>query len=146
MDSSASAVEQARRNAALNGFRNVEVVQADVFAFLEEQMRKKKTYDVVILDPPSFTRSRRNVSTARRGYRNINEQAFRILNPEGILVTASCSFHIYEEVFYEIVQDAARRAGRTIRLLEWRRQGPDHPILPAMPETMYLKLGIFQVM
>lgn len=146
VDASIASLEQARHNAQLNDFTSVEFVESDVFDFLERELRRREHYDVVILDPPSFTRSKKNVPAAKRAYRRINELACRILKSGGILVTASCSFHVFEEVFYEIVQESALRAGRTIRLLERRYQAPDHPILPAMPETKYLKLGIFQVL
>lgn len=146
VDSSRASISQGRRNAALNGFAQVEFLQGNVFEFLERQVRDGERYGVIVLDPPSFTRSKKNVAPARRAYRRLNEMACRCLEAEGFLVTASCSFHIFEEAFLETVQEAARRAGRRLRLLEWRHQSPDHPILPAMPETRYLKLGVFQVL
>ncbi|RPI20247.1 MAG: class I SAM-dependent rRNA methyltransferase [Acidobacteria bacterium] len=146
VDVSGEMVEQATANAALNGFGQTSWVQADVFLFLEQAIERGENYDVVILDPPSFTRNRKTVPSAKKGYRRLNELACRVLRPEGILVTASCSFHIFEDVFYQIVSEAATRASRKLRLLEQRHQAPDHPVLPAMPETRYLKLGIFQVL
>lgn len=146
VDVSAGTLEQARENTLLNGFTQVEFVQSDVLDFLQSQARRGERHDLVILDPPSFTRSKKNVPAAKRAYRRINEAACRVVRPGGILVSSSCSFHIFEEVFSELVQEAALRAGRRLRLLEWHYQSPDHPILPAMPETKYLKLGIFQVL
>jgi 23S rRNA (cytosine1962-C5)-methyltransferase len=143
-DSSDAAVRQATENAQLNQLPTARFTTADAFTFLEEAARAGERWDVIVLDPPSFTRSRKNVTTAKKGYRRLNELALRVLSEEGILATASCSFHIFEEAFYEIVGEAAIRADRRLRLLERRRQAPDHPILPAMPETQYLKLGILQ--
>jgi 23S rRNA (cytosine1962-C5)-methyltransferase len=146
IDASQAAVTQARENAVLNGLEGVEFIQSDVFDFLDLERSARTHWDVVILDPPSFTRSKKNVASAKQGYQKLNEKAIQLIEPEGILATASCSFHIFEEVFEEIVQEAALRAGRTLQLLEWRRQSPDHPVLPAMPETKYLKLGIYRVL
>jgi 23S rRNA (cytosine1962-C5)-methyltransferase len=146
IDASQAAVTQARENAVLNGLEGVEFIQSDVFDFLDLERSARTHWDVVILDPPSFTRSKKNVASAKQGYQKLNEKAIQLIEPEGILATASCSFHIFEEVFEEIVQEAALRAGRTLQLLEWRRQSPDHPVLPVMPETKYLKLGIYRVL
>jgi 23S rRNA (cytosine1962-C5)-methyltransferase len=146
VDVSTSAIEQARENARLNEVTAVEFEVSDVFGFLQALLQRGERYGVVILDPPSFTRSRKNVSAAKRAYRRLNEAALRVLEPGGFLVTASCSHHLFEEVFYEAVFDAALRAGRVLRLLERRGQSPDHPVLPAMPETSYLKLGVFQAL
>jgi 23S rRNA (cytosine1962-C5)-methyltransferase len=146
IDASQVAIAQAKENAVLNELDGVEFVQSDVFDFLDREAAAGAEYQVVILDPPSFARGRKSVASARQGYRKLNEKALHVLAPEGILATASCSFHIFEEVFAEIVQEAALRAGRTLQLLEWRRQSSDHPVLPAMPETKYLKLGIYRVL
>ncbi len=146
VDVSGEMIEQATANAALNGFAQTQWVQGDVFLFLEQAVARGESYDLVILDPPSFTRNRKTVPAAKKGYRRLNELGCRVVRPEGILVTASCSFHIFEDVFYQIVSEAAVRASRKLRLLEQRHQAPDHPVLPAMPETRYLKLGIFQVL
>ena len=98
-----------------------------------------------ILDPPSFAKSKKTVVKAKRGYRELHTSAYRLLNGGGILATASCSHHIYEDTFLEIIQESARSAGRTISLLEWRGASPDHPVLPGMTETRYLKFGILSV-
>lgn len=139
------ALRQARLNAQLNQLEGIEFCQADVFTFLEQRLRQGERYEVIVLDPPSFTRNRKSVPSARKAYRKLNELACRLLEPGGFLWTASCSFHLYEEVFYQVVQEAAFRAGRRLQLLERRQQSPDHPILPGMPETRYLKLGVFRV-
>ncbi len=145
VDISQAAIDRAGENGRLNGFSNVQLVVRDAFTFLEEQLNARVSYDLIVLDPPSFARSKKSVGPARKGYRRLNELALRALTEGGILVTASCSFHIFEDVFGDLINEAAVRADRRLKLLEWHHQSPDHPILPAMPETQYLKLGIYQV-
>ncbi len=145
VDISEDAIGRAHENCRLNGFSNVEFIVSDTFMFLEEQLESGATYDLIVLDPPSFARTKKHVGSARKGYRRLNELALRLLTEGGILLTASCSFHIFEDVFRELINEAAVRADRRLKLLEWHHQAPDHPILPAMPETQYLKLGIYQV-
>jgi len=146
VDVAAEAVARARRNAELNDLRDrVDFETGDAAEVMEALRSGGRKFDVVVLDPPSFTRSRKNVPAARRGYIDVNWRALRVLNRGGILATASCSFHITDETFMAAVQEAAVRGGRVLRLLEWRSQAPDHPVLPAMAETRYLKVGIFQV-
>jgi 23S rRNA (cytosine1962-C5)-methyltransferase len=145
VDISQSAIDRADENCRLNGFSNVRFVVHDTFGFLEEQRKAGVMYDLIVLDPPSFARTKKNVGPARKGYRQLNELALTLITEGGILVTASCSFHIFEEAFRDLVNEAAVRADRRLKLLEWHHQSPDHPILPAMPETQYLKLGIYQV-
>jgi 23S rRNA (cytosine1962-C5)-methyltransferase len=143
---SAATLSRARHNQTLNSFdAPIEFVEADAFTFLSEAAAAGKQYDVVILDPPSFSKSRKAVSAALQGYRAINRNALRLLPKGGILVTASCSQHVYEEVFLEMIDKTARQLNRSVTLLEWRGASPDHPVLPAMPETKYLKFGIFYV-
>lgn len=143
VDSSASAIARAQNNAAANGLSRAEFIHSDVFDFLTRAVDSGELFDLVILDPPAFARSKKQVSAAKKGYERINESACRILRPGGILVSASCSFHLYTDVFYRIVAESCRRAGKSIKILERRSQSPDHPVLPSMPETSYLKLGIF---
>jgi 23S rRNA (cytosine1962-C5)-methyltransferase len=146
VDISAEAIEAARGNAALNGLDQVcEFQPGDVGPALEALHTGNERFDIIVLDPPSFTRTKKNVPAARKGYEEINRKAMRILRRGGILGTASCSFHITDETFMGSVQEAAFRTQRVLRLLEWRSQAPDHPILPSMPETRYLKFGIFEV-
>jgi 23S rRNA (cytosine1962-C5)-methyltransferase len=118
---------------------------ADVFARLPELYEAGERFDVVVLDPPSFSRNKKTVATAIKGYKEINEGAARLLVPGGILVTASCSHHVTTESFISAVQDGARAARRSLQLLEWRGASADHPILPSMPETAYLKFGVFAI-
>ena len=132
VDISASALETTRRNAALNGLEErVEFVQANVFDLLPVLCEKRTVYDFVILDPPAFTKSRKTVNSAERGYREINYCAMKLL-PRGGL-------------FEKMLRDAARDADVQLRQIEARQQGPDHPILWNVPETDYLKFYIFQV-
>ncbi|HXG00791.1 MAG TPA: class I SAM-dependent rRNA methyltransferase, partial [Bacteroidota bacterium] len=145
IDASAEAIRQTQRNATLNSVSSVETRQADVFESLKELGSADRRFDVVILDPPSFTRTKKNVQAAKKGYRELHTLALRVLKRGGILATASCSHHIQPDVFLEIVDTTARKIGRTLQLLDWRSAAPDHPILPAVPETRYLKFGLFRV-
>ena len=145
VDVSDTAIEKAKVNADLNNLKNVQFEVADVFDKLREYLGKGEKFDVVILDPPSFTKSKRSVKSALSGYREINSTAMKILNPGGILATASCSHHISDEMFMNVIIESSIMARKKIRLIEWRGASPDHPILPSMPETKYLKFGIFQV-
>lgn len=146
VDVSGGAVAHAEANARLNSLQNVTFVESDVFKYLQKQRSDRVTTDVVVVDPPSFAPRKKDVGAAKRAYRKLNELAIGVLNPGGILVTASCSYHLNEETFYRLISEAAQRASRDLQLLEQRQQSPDHPILPAMPETRYLKLGIFRVL
>lgn len=146
VDISAEAVALARKNAVLNGVEDRCTFQeANAFDILRTLSDAKKTYDVVILDPPAFTKSRSNIEGAARGYKEINLRGLKLVRPGGYLVTCSCSYHMDEELFLAIVLDAARDARRTIRQIERRTQGKDHPILPAAPETHYLKYLVLEV-
>ena len=146
IDISAEAVARARANALLNGIGNALFDEGDVFKKLTQMSGAGKKFDVVVLDPPSFTRSRKNVQSAKLGYRTLHLAAYPLIPRGGLLMTASCSHHILPEVFQEIVDDAARRAGRRLQLLELRGAAPDHPVLPSVPETRYLKLGLYRVL
>jgi 23S rRNA (cytosine1962-C5)-methyltransferase len=145
VDISSESIERARANAALNDLQNVRFEQADVFDTLKALGESGKKFDVVVLDPPSFTRSRKNVPSARRGYRDLNSAAMRVLKKGGILVSASCSHHITEETFLDAIGEAAQRSGRELQLLDRRGAAPDHPVLPRVPETGYLKCAVFCV-
>ena len=146
VDISGPAVQRATGNAALNNLSNqVRFIEADMFTFLGEAATANEQFDVVNLDPPSFAKSRKTVSQAKRGYKELHTAALRILKPGGILATASCSHHIESETFLSIIQSCALAAHRRLSLLEWHGAAPDHPVLPAMPETHYLKFGIFRV-
>ncbi len=146
VDVSEDAIARARANAMMNGIEGVEFEEGDVFETLTRLSRAGEKYDVIVLDPPSFTRSRKNVQSAKKGYLELHRSALTLLPPGGILLTASCSHHILPEVFLEIVDESARRSGRRAQLLEWMGAAPDHPTLPAVPETRYLKVGIFRIL
>jgi 23S rRNA (cytosine1962-C5)-methyltransferase len=144
IDISESAVRRAERNASLNKFDKMcHFESADVFDVLKDLFEKKKMFDVVVLDPPSFTKSKKNLPTAKKGYKEINTKAIRLLKEGGVLATSSCSHHLSDEEFVDIVGESATTEGRKIQLIEWRGAALDHPVLPSMPETKYLKFGLF---
>ncbi len=143
VDSSAGALATAEANAKANGIANINFRQADVFDFLSGLERR---YSLVVLDPPAFAKSRRAVEDAARGYKDINFRALRLLDSGGVLVTCSCSHHMSEGAFYEVIAQAALDAGKTLRVLERRTQASDHPILLTVPETMYLKCLVLEVL
>jgi len=143
VDSSASALATGESNARANNIENVHFRQADVFDFLSGLDRK---YGMVILDPPAFAKSRKMLDDAAKGYKEINLRALKLLEPGGILVTCSCSHHVSEPMLFEIVAQAALDAGKTLRVLERRTQAADHPILLTVPETLYLKCQVLEVL
>ena len=145
VDISEFACECARENAALNGFDNVEFVAANAFDYLKEQCAAGNQFDVVILDPPAFTKSRANIDAATRGYKEINLRGMQLVKNGGYLVTCSCSQHILPDMFINIVKSAAQDARVNLFQVEYRTQGKDHPILPNAMETQYLKCGIFRI-
>lgn len=145
MDYSELAIAQAIKNANLNNFNNIEFKVADVFEFLDEEVAKNKKYDVVILDPPAFTKSKNSVKSAAKGYRQINYNAMKIIKPGGFLVTCSCSEYMYKEMFMNIISDAANSAHKRLRLVETRAQSSDHPIAIGNNVSEYLKCIIYQV-
>jgi 23S rRNA (cytosine1962-C5)-methyltransferase len=144
VDSSLPALEVADKNALLNQ-REIEWIEANAFDLLKDYSAAGRQYDTIVLDPPAFAKSRRNLETALRGYKELNLRALKMLRPGGILVTCSCSYHAGEAEFLEVVADAARDARKTARLLEKRGQSKDHPILLSVPETGYLKCLILSV-
>lgn len=147
IDISELAVEAARKNAELNGLSDVcKFESANVFGVLPQWVREGKKYDVVILDPPAFTKSRSAIDGAIRGYKEINLRAMKLLKPGGFLVTCSCSHYMYPEMFTQVVMEAAQDAKRTLRQIEYRFQAKDHPVLWNSDETLYLKFLILQVL
>lgn len=144
VDSSQEAIELAKENARLNSIPNIEFIKENVFDFLKDQTEKGARFDGIILDPPAFAKSRENVSGATRGYKDLNFRAMRILNPEGILITASCSYNLSEGRFIEILRESAKDSGSALRIVERRTQGSDHPIHLAFPESYYLKCFFLQ--
>ena len=146
VDISEEALEVARRNAVLNGFENVTFEAHNCFDLLHELTEAGEKFDLVILDPPAFTKNKAAVPSALRGYKEINLRGMKLVRPGGFLVTCSCSQHVLPEMFQDVVNQAARDTKKRIRLVEYRTQGYDHPILPQSVETKYLKTMIIQVM
>ena len=144
VDSSRPALEVAERNAALNG-REIEWIEANAFDLLRDYAAAGNKYDVIVLDPPAFAKSKKNLDTALRGYKELNLRALKMLRPGGTLVTCSCSYHVSPAQFQEVVADSARDVHRNLRLLENRTQAKDHPILLTVPETAYLKCFLLSV-
>lgn len=145
VDSSDTAIAKAKVNATINQRTNIAFEVADVFDLLKSAAVGQTRYDAIILDPPSFARNKKSVFTALRGYKEINTNALRLINPGGFLISASCSHHVAEDAFFSTIEASARSAGRSVQLLESAGASPDHPVLPSMPETRYLKFGIFAV-
>ena len=146
VDVSESAVEMARRNAVLNGLEGrMDFLAADVLELLPRLCEERAKYDLVILDPPAFTKNRRTIHSAERGYREINYRAMRLLPRGGYLATCSCSHFMESENFEYMLKNAAKDANVRLREVEVRKQAPDHPILWNVPETSYLKFYIFQI-
>jgi 23S rRNA (cytosine1962-C5)-methyltransferase len=134
-----------RENVAANRAANVEVVEANAFDYLRDRAEEPPAYDLVVLDPPAFAKNKDALAAARRGYKEVNLRALQVLKPGGILVTASCSYHMAEPMLEELVLDAANDAGRRVQLLERRGAGRDHPVLLGVPETRYLKCFFLRV-
>jgi 23S rRNA (cytosine1962-C5)-methyltransferase len=144
VDSSRPALEVADQNATLNQ-REIEWIEANAFDLLRDYSSSGKHYDTIVLDPPAFAKSKRALDTALRGYKELNLRALKMLRPGGILVTCSCSFHVSAQEFLAMVAAAGNDAHRTLRILESRGQAQDHPVVPSIPETSYLKCLIFHV-
>ena len=146
VDASELGVAQARENAALNGLEDrVEFLCADVFDLLPELEKKGEKYDVVILDPPAFTKSRSSIKKAVRGYREINLRGMKLVKDGGYLATCSCSHFMDYELFTQTIGQAARNVHKRLRQVEFRTQAPDHPILWGAGDSYYLKFYVFQV-
>ncbi|HVP51357.1 MAG TPA: class I SAM-dependent rRNA methyltransferase [Terriglobales bacterium] len=146
VDSSRPALEQAEQNAVLNpGLPEIEWIEANAFDLLKDYAAAGRQYDTIVLDPPAFARSRRALQTALRGYKELNLRALKMLRPGGILVTCSCSYHVGEGEFVEMLASAAVDAHRSVRILEKRGQSKDHPVVLTIPETSYLKCVIVVV-
>jgi len=144
IDSSRPALEAADKNATLNG-REIEWIEANAFDLLKDYASSNRRYDTVILDPPAFAKTKRDLDSAFRGYKELNLRALKMLGPGGTLVTCSCSYHVSQSNFLEVLADAALDAHRTLRLVEVHRQAVDHPVLLNVPETAYLKCVIASV-
>ena len=145
IDISADAVAAGQRNAQLNEIANVDFVEANVFDVLREMEAAGDRFDVIVLDPPAFAKNRASLKAAIRGYKEINLRALKLLNPGGVLITCTCSYHVSEELFIEILAQAAIDAHRRVQIVEKRIQASDHPVLLSVPETYYLKCIIARV-
>jgi 23S rRNA (cytosine1962-C5)-methyltransferase len=149
VDSSRPALEVADRNAVLNRAqlenKEIEWMEANAFDLLKDYASSGQRYDTVVLDPPAFAKSKRDLDAAMRGYKELNLRALKMLRPGGTLVSCSCSYHVSQADFLEMLAAAARDAHRTLRLVEVRGQAKDHPVLVNIPETAYLKCVIAHV-
>jgi len=146
VDMAPAALNAARRNQNLNSISNVTFREANTFDLLKEYDEVGRRFDMIILDPPAFAKSRDSVPAAQRGYKEINLRAMKLLKPGGYLVTCSCSYHVSEALFLQILAEAANDARKTLSVIERRTQAQDHPILLTMPETHYLKCMIVKVL
>ena len=142
IDISADAIAAGQRNARLNGAGNIEFLAANVFDTLREFEAADERFDTIVLDPPAFAKNRASIKAAARGYKEINLRAMKLLNPGGVLVTCTCSYHMSEQLFLEIIGDAGLDAHRRLQIIEVRGQSSDHPVLMGVPETHYLKCVI----
>jgi 23S rRNA (cytosine1962-C5)-methyltransferase len=144
VDSSRPALEVADRNAALNG-REIDWIEANAFDLLKDYASSNRRYDTIVLDPPAFAKTKRDLDSALRGYKELNLRALKMLRPGGVLVTCSCSYHVGQSDFLQMLAAAALDGRRTLRLIEVRGQSKDHPVLLNVPETAYLKCVIASV-
>jgi 23S rRNA (cytosine1962-C5)-methyltransferase len=144
LDISAEAVAASRRNAELNGAANVEFREANVFDALHEMGAAGQRFETIVLDPPAFAKNRASVAAATRGYKEINLRALKMLERGGHLVTCTCSYHMTEPLFLEVLGEAARDARRRVQVVERRTQSRDHPVLLGVPETLYLKCVVLR--
>ncbi len=144
VDSSVDALKSASRNAELNNFK-LQCIEQDAFQFLREGYSSKERYDVIVLDPPAFCKSKRQLPEAVRGYREINLRAMKLLERDGVLFTCSCSQPVTPELFVDVLRQAAADSGRTFRMLELLFHPLDHPVLLQFPESLYLKCAILQL-
>lgn len=135
-----------RDNAARNRVQNLEVVCANAFDYLRDAVDEGKKFDTIVLDPPSFAKNKGAIDAALRGYKEINLRALQLLNPGGILVSASCTYHVGEQAFEDMLDSAAADAKRRVQILERRGAGPDHPVLSALRETRYLKCYVLRAL
>lgn len=146
VDSSAAALERALENAKQNGLMNLQTIEANAFELLREEDRRGSRYDLIVLDPPALVKNKRDLERAYAAYKEINLRAMKLLPSGGILATTSCSHHLLEPMFYQMLTEAAADAHKTVRLIEKRGQGWDHPVLLNVPETQYLKFAMLEVL
>lgn len=146
LDSSAEALARARDNASRNGFENIDFVEANAFDFVRDAERSRQRFDTIVVDPPAFAKSRASLPAALRGYHEINLRAMRLLEPGGLMFTASCSYHLTKAHFLQMIEDAAADSGRRIALRSILGQPLDHPEVVTIPESGYLKGAILEAM
>ena len=146
LDVSTDALRRGRSNALLNGFANIEFLDANAFEFLKAQQRARERYDSIVLDPPAFAKTRGSVSSAVRGYKEINLRAMHLLSRGGLLLTASCSYHLTIPLFLDMLRAAAADSGRRLAIREIRGQPLDHPEILSIPETGYLKSALIEAL
>lgn len=144
VDSSRPALEVADQNTALNG-REIEWIEANAFDLLKDYAATGRQYDTIVLDPPAFAKSRKNLETALRGYKELNLRGLKMLRSGGILVSCSCSYHVSQSDFLNVISSAAVDVHKNVRILEMRGQAKDHPVVLGIPETSYLKAAICHV-
>ena len=146
VDVSAFALEMVRRNAALNGVADrVKCIEADAFDALRRLQDERERFDVIIVDPPAFIKRKKDMEEGINAYRRVNEAAMRLLEPDGYLLSGSCSMHLPREELIDVLRAAGRRLDRHVQIVEEGMQGPDHPVHPAIPETRYIKAFMSRV-
>ena len=145
LDQSGDALARGLRNAQQNGIHNIEWVEADAFEMLRTFERDRRHFDLVVVDPPAFAKTRATVTRALRGYKDINLHAMKIVKPGGILVSASCSYHVRWPEFLSMIAESAGDCGRRVTMMEHLGQGADHPEVVTVPETGYLKGVVVRV-
>ena len=142
VESSAASLQMAQENARLNQLDNIEWIQTNCFDFLKAAVAAGQEYDLIILDPPAFAKSRADRQAATKGYRDLNRRAMQLLKPGGVLITCSCSYNLTPEAFLEVLRQAGRESRRQARLIESRGASRDHPALLSLPESSYLKCNV----
>lgn len=147
VDSSKHEIENVKINFELNGFSNKsEFIDADVFDFMEKCKTENRRFDIVNIDPPAFAKSKKNLPQAIKGYEKLNRLAMEIVNDEGIIFTSSCSHHLSEESFFDLIRTAANKTNKKIQIFYFNNASMDHPYLPAMEETIYLKFAGIKIL
>ena len=146
IDMAPAAIHAAERNRELNSISNVRFREGNTFDVLKEYDEAERRFEMILLDPPAFAKNRDSLPAARRGYKEINLRALKLLKPNGVLLTCSCSYHVSEAMFLQIIAEAANDAEKQVAVIERRTQAQDHPILLTMPETHYLKCLILKVL
>lgn len=145
VDISSAAIGRAKRNAELNNASKIEFVEANCFDLLRQLEQSGERFDLINLDPPAFAKNKNSVDAAARGYKEINLRAMKLLNKGGFLISSTCSYHMGEEAFLNVLVEAASDANRSVQVIERRIQARDHPVLISMPETLYLKCMVLRV-